>query len=122
MQNTLISCVKFSWTTLYRVTDDDGRASAFLTSNQFVSGYYKMRFGVGGYFSSKGMDTFFPFAEVVNYLLIFLLCFFDDLSRILEHRSGSLDCSSADFGPDLLANQLNNNTKIDFGAPKSGVS
>ena len=47
------------------MTDDDGRAAAFLTSDQFVSGYYKMRFGVGGYFASKGMDTFFPFAEVV---------------------------------------------------------
>ena len=50
----------------YRVTDDDGRASAFLTSEQFVPGYYKMRFGVGGYFASNGADTFFPFAEVVD--------------------------------------------------------
>ena len=52
------------------MTDNDGRAAAFLTSDQFVSGYYKMRFGVGGYFASKGMDTFFPFAEVVFEVMV----------------------------------------------------
>ena len=44
------------------MTDDDGRASGFLTGDQFAPGHYKMRFGVGDYF---GGDTFFPFVEVI---------------------------------------------------------
>ena len=33
-------------------------------SDQFAPGYYKMRFGVGDYFSSQSKQTFFPFVEV----------------------------------------------------------
>ena len=40
--------------------------------------------------------------------------------RILEHRSQFSDCCWADLGPRQPANQLYNNQKIVFGAPKSG--
>ena len=61
-----------SWATRYafsniwhpRVTNDDGRASAFLTWDQFLCAHYKMRFEVGEYFASHGVETFFPYAEV----------------------------------------------------------
>ena len=47
-----------------RVTNEDGRTSAFLTWDQFLCAHYKMRFEVGEYFASHGVETFFPYTEV----------------------------------------------------------
>ena len=46
------------------MTNDDGRASAFLTWDKFLCAHYKMRFEVGEYFASHGVETFFPYTEV----------------------------------------------------------
>ena len=38
----------------------------------------------------------------------------------MEHQSQFIDCCTADWQADEDRNQLNNNLKIDFAAPKSG--
>ena len=47
-----------------RVTNDDGRASNFLSWEDFKPGTYKMHFATGPYFKEKNTETFYPFAEV----------------------------------------------------------
>ena len=47
-----------------RVTNDDGRASNFLTWEDFKPGTYKMHFATGQYYKEKNTETFYPFAEV----------------------------------------------------------
>jgi len=55
-----------AWTKLQsRVTNDDGRASNFLSWEDFKPGTYKMHFATGQYFQEKKTETFYPFAEVV---------------------------------------------------------
>merc|ERR1719431_2044007 len=55
-----------SWTKLQqRTTDNEGRASSFLSSDHFRSGVYKMHFGTGQYFRDRGTESFYPYAEVV---------------------------------------------------------
>jgi len=55
-----------AWTKLQsRVTNDDGRASNFLSWEDFKPGTYKMHFATGQYFKGKNTETFYPFAEVV---------------------------------------------------------
>jgi len=54
------------WTKLQaRVTNDDGRASNFLSWEDFRPGTYKMHFATGQYFKEKQTETFYPYAEVV---------------------------------------------------------
>lgn len=50
---------------LSRRTDKDGRASNFLSWDQFMPGNYKMKFATGDYFRNSGTEYFYPFAEVV---------------------------------------------------------
>ena len=47
-----------------RVTNEDGRASNFLSWEDFKPGTYKMHFATGQYFKEKNTETFYPFAEV----------------------------------------------------------
>ena len=49
----------------FRETNDDGRASAFLTWEQFQPVIYRMRFEIKEYFQAKNIDTFYPYAEVM---------------------------------------------------------
>ena len=49
---------------IVRVTNDDGRASNFISWEDFKPGTYKMHFATGQYFKEKNTETFYPFAEV----------------------------------------------------------
>ena len=49
---------------IVRVTNDDGRASNFISWEDFKPGTYKMHFATGQYFKEKNIETFYPFAEV----------------------------------------------------------
>ena len=60
----IIPADSFHVNLMFRVTNEDGRASAFLTWDEFLCAHYKMRFEVGEYFASRGAETFFPYAEV----------------------------------------------------------
>ena len=51
----------------FRETNADGRASAFLTWEQFEPGTYKMKFDIKEYFERKNSETFYPYAEVSCY-------------------------------------------------------
>merc|ERR1711951_20990 len=54
------------WTKLQsRATNDDGRASNFLSWDDFKPGTYKMHFATGEYFKQQKVETFYPYAEVV---------------------------------------------------------
>merc|ERR1712098_781009 len=54
------------WTKLQsRATNDDGRASKFLSWDEFKPGTYKMHFATGEYFKQQKVETFYPYAEVV---------------------------------------------------------
>jgi len=54
------------WTKLQsRATNDDGRASNFLSWDEFKPGTYKMHFATGEYFKEQKTETFYPYAEVV---------------------------------------------------------
>ncbi|TRY67374.1 hypothetical protein TCAL_12091 [Tigriopus californicus] len=46
-------------------TNNDGRASAFLTWDDFTIGVYKAHFEVAPYFQGKNQESFFPFCEIV---------------------------------------------------------
>eukprot|EP00091_Calanus_sinicus_P003526 TRINITY_DN13699_c0_g1_i1.p1 TRINITY_DN13699_c0_g1~~TRINITY_DN13699_c0_g1_i1.p1 ORF type:complete len:121 (-),score=3.49 TRINITY_DN13699_c0_g1_i1:235-597(-) len=51
-----------SWTKLQsRVTNDDGRASNFLSWEEFQPGTYKMHFSTGQYFKERATESFYPF-------------------------------------------------------------
>jgi len=55
-----------AWTKLQsRVTNADGRASNFLSWEQFQPGTYKMHFSTGQYFKERATETFYPYAEVI---------------------------------------------------------
>lgn len=55
-----------AWTKLQsRVTNADGRASNFLSWEEFTPGTYKMHFSTGQYFKARATETFYPYAEVV---------------------------------------------------------
>lgn len=45
--------------------DKDGRASKFLSWEEFQPITYRMRFDIKDYFHDKGVETFYPYAEVV---------------------------------------------------------
>lgn len=50
------------------VTDDNGRIKEFLpqpTSNTANDGIYKLKFFTQPYFAKQGVDSFYPFIEVV---------------------------------------------------------
>lgn len=54
------------WTRLAsRLTDGDGRATAFLPWEHFSPGTYKMHFSTGQYFRDQQTESFYPYAEVV---------------------------------------------------------
>ena len=63
--------------------------------------------------------TICPKLGVFQVFLFFLVMYWP---RILEHRSWFFGCCTADSQAGEDQNQLNNNLKIDFGAPKSGDS
>lgn len=46
-------------------TDKDGRAMQLLESTDFKSGIYKLKFNVQKYFDSVGVQSFYPFIEIV---------------------------------------------------------
>ena len=51
-------------TLLSRQTNNDGRASGFMTWEQFQPGTYKLKFNTKEYFEARDVDTFYPYAEV----------------------------------------------------------
>ena len=54
-----------SWN--FRETNADGRASGFLTWEQFEPGTYKMKFDIKEYFEKNNSETFYPYAEVNSF-------------------------------------------------------
>merc|ERR1712061_218816 len=46
-------------------TNEDGRASGFLSWESFEPVMYRMRFDIKDYFHKRGIETFYPYAEVV---------------------------------------------------------
>jgi len=48
-----------------KLTNEDGRASQFLTGEELRPGIYKMVFNTGDYFAKKNSPAFHPFIEVV---------------------------------------------------------
>ena len=48
----------------HREANSDGRASGFVTWEQFQPVVYKMKFDIKEYFQSKNISTFYPYAEV----------------------------------------------------------
>ncbi len=54
------------------MTNNDGRASAFLTWEQFEVGRYKMHFQLEQYFNKKGVHSFYPYAEVTPFKILWL--------------------------------------------------
>ena len=49
----------------HREANSDGRASGFVTWEQFEPVVYKMKFDIKEYFQSKNISTFYPYAEVL---------------------------------------------------------
>ena len=49
----------------FRKTNQDGRASGFLSWEQIQPITYRMRFEIQDYFQSKNIETFYPYAEIV---------------------------------------------------------
>lgn len=47
------------------VTDQNGRIGNFLPETQPNDGIYKLRFETRGYFKAQGLDSIYPFVEVV---------------------------------------------------------
>ena len=47
-----------------RMTNCDGRASGFLSWEDFDAGIYKISFNTGSYFRKTETESFFPAAEV----------------------------------------------------------
>ncbi|XP_076032351.1 5-hydroxyisourate hydrolase [Oratosquilla oratoria] len=55
-----------SWTLVSsKVTNSDGRASNFLSQEEFTQGVYKMRFETGDYFKQLNTKGFYPYVEIV---------------------------------------------------------
>ena len=78
-------------TILSRQTNNDGRASGFMSWKQFQPGTYKLKFNVKEYFEARDMDTFYPYAEV-NLILDqwqtwFVIIFFFNLKFRLFLKS-----------------------------------
>jgi len=48
-----------------KLTNQDGRASAFVSWEDFHPGTYKMFFNTGDYFAKSNTTAFYPFVEVV---------------------------------------------------------
>ena len=48
----------------HREANSDGRASGFVTWEQFEPVVYKMKFDIKEYFQSRNISTFYPYAEV----------------------------------------------------------
>jgi len=48
-----------------KLSNEDGRASAFLSWENFHPGTYKLHFNTGEYYAKTNTSTFYPFAEVV---------------------------------------------------------
>jgi len=58
--------VKKDWIHVVRKeTNEDGRASGYLSWEEFETITYRMRFETKEYFHKKGQETFYPYAEVV---------------------------------------------------------
>lgn len=54
-----------AWATLtQRHTDEDGRVRDLLASGALSAGVWRLTFGTGGYFASRGVQTFLPEAAV----------------------------------------------------------
>ncbi len=47
------------------ITDSNGRIGSFLPSAQPNDGIYKLKFETASYFRKQGLDTLYPFVEVV---------------------------------------------------------
>mmetsp|Transcript_9358 Transcript_9358/g.16872 ORF Transcript_9358/g.16872 Transcript_9358/m.16872 type:complete len:127 (-) Transcript_9358:70-450(-) len=45
-------------------TNSDGRLSNFVPKSKFISGLYKLVFGTGTYFESRGIQTFLPYVQI----------------------------------------------------------
>lgn len=48
-----------------RRTDADGRVADLLPGDELEAGRYRIRFEVGPYFGARGIDYFYPYAEIV---------------------------------------------------------
>lgn len=46
-------------------TDADGRVRAWRPVDEFATGTYRLRFGIGDYFDGRGTPGFHPWADVV---------------------------------------------------------
>ena len=53
---------------LRRHTNNDGRASAFMRWEDFSVGNYKMHFANGDYYKKRGLESFYPYAEVKSVI------------------------------------------------------
>ena len=58
--------ITWAHNTVHRVTNEDGRASNFLSWDDFKPGTYKMHFATSQYFKEKLTETFYPYAEVTS--------------------------------------------------------
>ncbi len=48
------------------ITDDDGRVTDLLPTDQILkAGVYRIRVTTGEYFSAKGIEGFYPYADIV---------------------------------------------------------
>ena len=55
-----------AWTRLQQTTtDEDGRAADLVPGQLLAAGVYKLHFATGAYYSARGEETFYPYAEVV---------------------------------------------------------
>uniref|UniRef100_UPI00398F37AA 5-hydroxyisourate hydrolase isoform X1 n=2 Tax=Pristiophorus japonicus TaxID=55135 RepID=UPI00398F37AA len=58
------------WVEIARgVTNSDGRCPDLLTSQTFIPGTYKMKFATAEYWESLKMPSFYPYIEIVFYIL-----------------------------------------------------
>ena len=53
---------------IFRTTNSDGRASGFISQQDFEPITYKLKFHTNEYFKGQGKETFYPYAEVVFHV------------------------------------------------------
>ena len=72
-QNKSSSFSSFPSLPFRRTTNQDGRCSNLLTSEQFVPGTYRIRFDTAAYFTSIGNhEPFYPYVEVHSCTVLIL--------------------------------------------------
>lgn len=54
---------------LNRKTNEDGRLPGLLAKEEFSAGMYKMFFDTSSYFKEMNISTFYPYVEVLVFML-----------------------------------------------------